>query len=137
MNVAVFLPNWIGDAVMATPALRTLRDHFASARLIAVLKPYVAGVLEGCPWWDEQLFLDTRGPWAHRWPAVAAQLRRRRVDLAILFQNNFRSALVAWVGNARRRIGYARHGRSSLLTEALPPVCDDRGRLVPSPVIDA
>jgi heptosyltransferase-2 len=43
MNLAVFLPNWIGDAVMATPALRALRQHFHAARLIGVVKPYVAG----------------------------------------------------------------------------------------------
>ncbi len=44
MNIAAFLPNWIGDAVMATPALRALRSHFAESRLIGVMKPYVAKV---------------------------------------------------------------------------------------------
>ena len=52
MNLAVFLPNWVGDAVMATPALRALRQHFRGARLVGVLKPYVAGVLEGGDWFD-------------------------------------------------------------------------------------
>ena len=46
MNVAVFLPNWIGDAVMATPALRALRNRFAGDTLVAVVKPYVAGQVE-------------------------------------------------------------------------------------------
>src|SRR5919108_82804 len=53
MNIAVFLPGWIGDAVMATPALRALRNHFRDACLLGVLKPYVAGVLEGGDWFDE------------------------------------------------------------------------------------
>ncbi len=70
MNLAVFLPNWVGDAVMATPALRALRQHFAGARLVGVLRPYVADVLEGAPWLDDHLFLDKRGPWARRWPAA-------------------------------------------------------------------
>src|SRR5207302_957389 len=60
MNIAVFLPNWIGDAVMATPALRALRNHFRTARFVGVLKPYVAGVLEGGDWFDELLL--TNGP---------------------------------------------------------------------------
>src|SRR5262245_42517063 len=77
VTLAVFLPNWIGDAVMATPALRALRQHFAGARLVGVLKPYVAGVLEGAPWLDELVFLDSRGPWSRRWPAAAWALRRR------------------------------------------------------------
>ena len=53
MKIAVFWPNWIGDTVMATPAVRALRQHFASAHLIGVLKPNIAGVLEASAWMDE------------------------------------------------------------------------------------
>ena len=60
---------------------------------------------------------------ARRWPA-AWQLRRASIDLAVLFPNSFRSALAAWLGGCRRRIGYARYGRSLLLTDALEPVRD-------------
>jgi heptosyltransferase-2 len=137
MKLAVFLPGWIGDAVMATPALRALREHFAGARIVGVLKPYVAGVLEGAPWLDELVFLDSRGPWSGRWPAAARALRREPVDLALLFPNSFRSALVAWLGGCRERVGFVRYGRGPLLTYRLAPVCDQRGRLMPSPVVDA
>jgi heptosyltransferase-2 len=137
MNVAVFLPNWVGDVVMATPALRALRRHFAGARLVGVLRPYVAGVLDGSPWLDEQVFLDTRGPWRHRWPGAALRLRRCRPDLAVLFPNSFRSALVAWLAGCRRRIGYVRYGRGPLLTDWLEPLRDPNGQLWPSPVLDA
>src|SRR5205807_1559630 len=137
MNIAVFLPNWVGDAVMATPALRALREHFADARLIGLLKPYVAGVLEGAPWLDDHILLDGRGPWRQRWPAVALRLRRQRPDLAVLFSNTFRAALVARLGGCRWRIGYRRHGRGVLLTDALEPVRGPSGQLTPSPVIDA
>ena len=43
MNVAIFWPNWIGDAVMATPAVRALREHYQNARFVGVLKPEVYG----------------------------------------------------------------------------------------------
>src|SRR5262249_36946404 len=137
MNIAIFLPNWVGDAVMATPALRALREHFPSARLIGLMKPYVAGVLEGAPCLDDRILLDSRGPRAQRWPAVAWRLRQRRPDLAVLFSNTFRSALVAALAGCRRRIGYRRYGRALLLTDALEPVRGLDGRLKPSPVIDA
>jgi heptosyltransferase-2 len=137
MKIAVFLPGWIGDAVMATPALRALRQHFAGARLLGVLKPYVAGVLEGSPWLDDHVLLDSKGPWWRHWPAVAVHLRRERPDLALLFPNSFRSALAARLGGCRRRVGYNRYGRGFLLTDALPPARDNDGRLLPSPVIDA
>jgi heptosyltransferase-2 len=136
MNVAVFLPGWIGDAVMATPALRALRRHFAGARLLGVAKPYVAGVLEGADWFDEVVLTGGRA-WSQGVFGTAWRLRSRPVDLAVLLPNSFRSALVACLGGCRRRVGYARHGRSPLLTDALGPQREPDGRLRVSPVIDA
>jgi heptosyltransferase-2 len=137
MKLALFLPNWVGDVVMATPALRALREHFAGAHLVGVLKPYVAGVLEGSSWLDDHIPLDSRGPWSQRTLAVALRLRREGIDRAILFPNSFRSALVAWLGGCRQRIGYAHYGRDPLLTKALGPVRDAAGQLAPSPILDA
>jgi heptosyltransferase II len=137
MNIAVFWPNWIGDAVMATPAVRALQQYHAPARIVSVLKPYIAGVLQGSPWLEDPIFLDTRGPARQRWLEASASLRRAKIDLAILFANTFRSALVAWAGKCRERIGYRRYGRSFLLTEALEPQRDAYGCLRPSPIIDA
>jgi heptosyltransferase-2 len=137
MKIAVFLPNWIGDVVMATPALRALRDHFAGAQIIGIMRPYVADVLQGSPWLDQLIFLDKRGPLSSRWPAVAWKLRRRRIDLAVVFPNSFHAALVAWLGGCRRLAGYRRYARGWLLSTPLEPVRDDARRLKPSPVIDA
>jgi heptosyltransferase-2 len=137
MKIAVFLPNWIGDVVMATPALRAIRQHFANAYLIGVLKPYVAGVLDGLTWLDRLIFRDTQGPWSRRMPVVIGDLRRERPDLAILFTNSFRSGLMAYLGGCRRRVGFARDGRSSLLTDRLEPVRDADGNLIPSPLIES
>jgi heptosyltransferase-2 len=96
----------------------------------------VAGVLEGTPWRDGRLFLDPKGPAEQRWHAVGTALRRAAVDLAVLLPNSFHTAFVAWLGRCRRRVGYARYGRSCLLTDPLPPTCAPDGRRVPSPVID-
>lgn len=136
MNLAIFLPNWIGDVVMATPAIRALRNHFAPTRCLAVCRPYVQGVLDGAPWFDAHLFLDRQGPWPHRWPAVAWQLRREKIDLAVLMPNSFRSSLAAWLGRCKRRIGFRRDGRGWMLTDRLEPITDDAGNYTPSPVID-
>jgi heptosyltransferase-2 len=136
MNIAVFLPGWIGDAVMATPALRALRQHFAQARFIGIMKPYVAGVLEKGPWFDVIEFAGD-GSWAGSVFPVARLLRRHRIDMAILFPNSFRTALIAWLGGCKERIGYARYGRGPLLTKRLQPACDERGSLKPSSALDA
>jgi heptosyltransferase-2 len=136
MNLAVFLPNWIGDAAMATPALRALRARYPEARTIAVCKPYVHDLFGGAPWFDDVLALDRRGPWRQRWLPVAWRLRAWRPDLAVLFPNSFRSALTAWLGGCRRIVGFDRYARGRLLTERLQPLRDARGRLAPTPIID-
>ena len=57
MRVGVFLPNWIGDVVMATPAVRAVRTHLGpEAQLFGVMRPYVAEVLRGK--------IDAPGGWA-------------------------------------------------------------------------
>lgn len=137
MKIALFLPNWIGDVVMATPAVRAIREHFRDAELIGVCKPYVAGVLEGSPWLDRLVLFDKKGPLSRRLLPVAWKLHREGVDEAVLFTNTFRSALAARLGGCARRRGYVRYGRRWLLTEGLEPVRDEKGKLLPSPIIKA
>src|SRR6478752_2119438 len=135
-SIALFLPNWVGDVVMATPAIRTVRAHFPAARLLAVCRPYVAATIDGAPWFDDVILFDKKGPRERREVGVIRRLRRERVDAAVLFPNSFRSAAVASLGRCRRRIGFDRYGRGLLLTDPLKPLRDASGRIAPNPVID-
>lgn len=135
-RIALCLPNWVGDVVMATPAVRAVREAFPAAELVAVCKPYVADVLTGAPWFRDVLLYDRSGPRERRFWAVAGKLRRERCDAAVLFPNSFRSALLARVGGCRRVVGFSRYGRGLLLSTKLRHRTDARGRFVPSPVID-
>jgi heptosyltransferase-2 len=135
-RIALFLPNWIGDVVMATPAVRAVRAAFPQAELAAVCKPYVADVLAGSPWFSRTIFLDKRGPRDRRLFAAARQLRAWKLDAALLFPNSFRPALAAYLAGAKRIVGFARYCRGWMLTDKLRAKTDSRGRFVPSPVID-
>lgn len=136
MNVGVFLPNWVGDLVMATPALRALRQHFAQDRLIGIVRPNLAEVLQGTRLLDEEIYFDPKSVDPHvKDFNVVMQLRHERLDLALLMTNSWRTALIAWLGGAKRRVGYAREGRSWLLSQALQPRMA-RGKYVPGPVLD-
>jgi heptosyltransferase-2 len=135
-RIALFLPNWIGDVVMATPAVHAIREAFPRAELLAVCKPYVADVLGGNPWFTRVLLADKRGDRSHRMLSVVRELRASPPDAAILFTNSFRTALMARLGGSRRVLGYVRYGRGFLLTDRLHARQDGRGRFVPSPIID-
>jgi heptosyltransferase-2 len=136
MKIAVMLPNWVGDLAMATPTLRALRQHFPTAKIVGICRPYLAGVLAGTYWLDELLCWDHRDRWAVAkafgfWSSV----RQRRLDLMILLRNTFTSALAARLSGARRIAGYARPGRTCLLTDVLQPPRDGR-QLKPISAVD-
>jgi len=123
VNIGVILPNWIGDVVMATPTLRSLKRHFGPAcRLTGVMRPYVKDVLGGSHLVDHEVLFDPHSTdrSQHTWP-VSRQLRRQKLDVMVVLTNSLRSASLAYLSGARQRVGYARHGRSWLLTTALRP----------------
>jgi heptosyltransferase II len=137
MKIGIFLPNWIGDVVMATPTLRAVRTHFGeSSQLVGIMKPYVVDVLKGTSWLDQTLLYDrqSRDP-ALQSPALVRRIFQFRFDLVLLLPNTFRSALFAWLGRARERVGYVRYGRGPFLTHRLYPAREN-GRYVPCPTLD-
>lgn len=137
MRIAVFLPNWLGDVAMATPTLRAIRRHFgAQARVVGILRPYLADVLAGTKWLDEQWFFDPRAADRSRraW-AVVRRMQTEQFDMAVLMTHSLRTALVAWLGGAKERIGYVRYGRGAWLTGKLYPRRDGR-RLAPRPMVE-
>ena len=138
MTILVFCPNLVGDTVMATPAFRALRSGHPGARMVAVVKPKVAPTIAGGPWFDHLIGFDPRSSrLEERAGAVLRRLRVEEAEIAVLFPNSFRSALMAWRAGARRRVGYSRGGRGSLLTDRLAPLRDDRGSFKPTPIVDS
>ena len=131
MTLAVALPNWVGDAVMATPTLRALRARFPHERILGVLRSYVRPVLEPNPWLDAYVEV---GKSAADLKRAAISLRQEHIDAGILLPNSVRSALLFWMGRVRRRVGYTRGGRGVLLTDRLRAPTK-HGRFVPTPQI--
>jgi len=137
MKIGIFLPNWLGDVVMATPALRAMRRHFGPrARLIGIMRPYLADVLRGTDWLDEQWYFDPRGKSsdAGHWSLIR-KMRKEKLDVALLLPNSMRTAVVARLGGAKERIGYSRYGRGPLLTRKLHSP-QAHGLSTPCPMVD-
>jgi heptosyltransferase-2 len=114
--------NWIGDAVMTTPAMGMIREAFPGAEIVVVANPVVAPLFSSHPYCDRVLIFDKRG--AHRGLRgllkFSAELRRERFDAAILLQNAFEAALLAKLGGIPRRAGYRSDGRGWLLNYGVP-----------------
>jgi heptosyltransferase-2 len=114
-RVLLRCPNWLGDTVMALPALRALRRAVPHAELWCV-GPWAATVLDGEPGVARHL-APPRAPVARL--AQARALARAGFDLAVLLPNSFEAALSAWLARARWRVGYGGDGRQALLSHAV------------------
>ncbi len=121
-RLLVVSPNWLGDAVMALPAIGDLRRHFPRARLMVAARKPVAGLFEMSPLVDEVLLME----WSGRLLARASRhadvekLRRVRADVGVLLPNSFASAWQLRSAGVRERWGFASDLRQSLLTRAVP-----------------
>lgn len=121
-NLVVLSPNWLGDAVMALPALADVRRHFAGARLTVAARGSVAALFHLVPGVDEVLTLPGRGGWAAltSWKQDVAALAAGSFDTALLFPNSFASALVVSRAGIAERWGLATDLRRRLLTRTAP-----------------
>jgi heptosyltransferase-2 len=121
-RILVRATNWVGDAVMSLPALQALREHNSQTRISILARPWVAGLYGRESFCDELIPYDAPRGWkglAEK-RRVAAQLRARKFDCAVLLQNAFEAAaLVRWAG-IPIRIGYDRDARGWLLTHPIP-----------------
>ena len=112
-EILIICPNWVGDAVMATPALRCVRSNYPEAKITLLVRPYIRQVLEYTPWGDE--IVDNEGLFATR-----KRLAGREFDLAVILVHSFRGALLARMLGAKKRVGFTRGEQRFLLTDPLP-----------------
>jgi heptosyltransferase-2 len=121
--MVIFLPNWLGDLVMATPTLRALYQQYGGqTEIIGIVRPHLAPILDAAPWLHSFWYFDPRGSDPRRRRlGLVRQMRRQPIDLAVLLPNSFQAALLAWCGGARERLGFVRDGRGLLLTQRVRP----------------
>ena len=112
MKLLVRATNWVGDAIMALPALRAVRSRFPEAEITILARPYVAEIYKGQGVADALMALEGKQD-------VVSELRARKFDTALLLQNAFEAAWVAWRAGIPERIDCARDGHSMLLTKAV------------------
>jgi lipopolysaccharide heptosyltransferase II len=124
-------PNWVGDAVMCVPALTCLRESYPSAVIAGAMRPYVRGVLEDGPWFDEIISCDDKSRGGFR--RTVRAIREFAPDAAVLMPNSFRSALEVRLAGVRGVYGYRRELRSWLLTGGPKPIRQG-GKVRPMPM---
>jgi heptosyltransferase-2 len=110
--------NWVGDSILSLPALKQARREFPQAKITLLVLRWVAGIYEGCSAIDDVWIYDRKG--IYRGLAgklrLIRELRQRRFDAALLFQNAFEAAVLTRLAQIPVRAGYDRDGRGWLLS---------------------
>jgi heptosyltransferase-2 len=121
MKILIRATNWVGDAIMALPAIRAIRNR-PDSNISILARSHVVDIYGDQNVADELIVYDHRGKHAgiSGRERLASELRSRRFDVAVLLQNAFDAAWLAWRAGIRERIGYARDARGLMLTKAIP-----------------
>lgn len=128
-KILVRATNWVGDLVMSTPALAAIRDNFPDARITVLVKPPLDELLAGNPAVDDIIRYDKKlYKGATGIARLARELRKERFDRAILLQNSFEAALIAFMSKIPVRMGYSTDGRGILLTKSVKVAKDTKGK---------
>jgi heptosyltransferase-2 len=112
--LVVFAPNWLGDAVMALPAIADVRRARPAARIAVGARPGVAPLFHMVDGIDEVVTLERS-----RWRVHARELGGRRFGTALLLPNSLQSAVLARQANIPQRWGYRSDCRGPLLTRGV------------------
>lgn len=121
-RVVVVAPNWLGDVVMALPAIAAVRRWFPDAHLAVAARAHVAPLLTMADGVDEVVSLSGRGDWrdAAGRRADAGRLADGRFDVAVLLPNSFHAAWLVRQAGVPERWGYRADLRGMLLTRGVP-----------------
>jgi heptosyltransferase-2 len=109
--------NWLGDAVMTTPALLRLREKFPGAHITLLTPEKLKDLWLNHPAIDETISIKV----GELLLSVSRKLREHEFDLALVLPNSPRSAIEVWFGMIPQRIGYARPWRNFFLTQTVAP----------------
>lgn len=119
-NILIRGVNWIGDGIMTLPALRAVRKSMPEANISLLVKPWVSPLFEHNPNIDEIiLYADTYNSMLGKLK-LSWTLHKKKFCNAILLQNAFDAAFLAFLACIKERSGYKRDGRGFMLTKAIP-----------------
>jgi len=122
-KILLRVPNWVGDALLTTPIIHSIKKSFPDAALIGLARPWVASLFESCPDLDGLIHYQKAGPHQGLKGKVqlAQQLREHNFEAVIHFPHSFESAWISYLSRIPVRIGFATEGRGFLLTHKLRP----------------
>ncbi len=122
-RILIIEPNWLGDILFTTPAIRALRENNSDAFIACMVHPRCAEMLEDNTDINKLILFDERG--SHKGLLAKIlfilNLRKSKFDTVIFFHRSMSRVLIAYLSGIPRRVGYYRRKRAWLLTDSVKP----------------
>jgi len=120
-SLVILAPNWLGDAVMALPAIADVRRGIGDGHITIAARAAVAPLFHLVPEVNDTIVLGRGASLARvgSWAAIGSELRGRGFEAALLFPNSVHAALVAHRAGIPERWGYGGGVRGQWLTRAV------------------
>ena len=120
MKIAVYSPNWVGDATLALPFIHQLKEQYPHSKIVIVCKDWVESVFINNPNIDDIISFskkDVRG--IVNTIRTGMYLREQEFDCFYTLTDSFRSAFIMWLSDTAIRVGYKSQARSFLISKPI------------------
>ena len=124
MNIAIYSPNWVGDAALSLPFITNIKLKHPDSKIIILCKKWVGSVYLNHPDIDDLIVIPTgKNNGVVNTFSTGLSLRNLNIDLFYTLTDSFRSSIIMWLSGAIKRIGFNAQFRGLFLTHKpeLPP----------------
>ena len=124
MNIAIYSPNWVGDAALSLPFISNIKLKYPDSKIIVLCKKWVSSVYLNHPDIDDLIVIPRgKNNGVVNTLSTGLSLRNLNIDVFYTLTDSFRSSIIMWLSGAIKRIGFDVQGRGLFLTHKpeLPP----------------
>jgi len=120
MKIAVYSPNWVGDAVLALPFIHKIKSKYPSAKILVICKEWVSSIYVNNPNVDKLIIIPkekTNG--IFNTLRMGLLLIKEDIEIFYTLTDSLRSSIIMWLSKSKKRVGYNTQGRGILLTNKI------------------
>lgn len=120
MKIAVYSPNWVGDAALALPFIHKIKSKYPTAKIFVICKEWVSSIYVNNPNIDKLIIIPkekTAG--IFNTLRIGLSLIREDIEIFYTLTDSFRSSIIMWLSKSKKRVGYNTQGRGIFLTDKI------------------
>ena len=120
MKIAVYSPNWVGDAVLSLPFIHKIKSKYPTAKIFVICKEWVSSIYVNNPNVDKLIIIPkARTGGIFNTLRMGLSLIKEDIEIFYTLTDSLRSSIVMWLSKSKKRVGYDTQGRGILLTDKI------------------